>query len=575
MQIVATSWLRIRDAILPISQFVYDCLDVVRNEDMMALELLPIYNPEVVIYAIYFNKFGIVKWLFDHRRVCLPLKPEMRHYLGKLDSLMMCGSEYVYIKGLFELVVMCGNINIIQLLYQSDLVSSRIKWAKVRIYDIRSNSHDEYFAVIKWLSTKCTIRYMKPAFYRAVNYGYLDVVEWLAEYYDIENDAVFGVETFRGIVYSAALDGHLDIIKWALGRCNIELTSSFLENAALGGRIHILEWLTSMRIEIPYRYFILARTAGKGHFAAMKWLYEHKQHCYKPDIHDITIYGNITDNAVLSGNMELVKWVIAHPYFPFWEETKNDYDNVRAISNAIQIGNLDMLKLFHPKGKCRCNPSADWIATAAEKGYLDIVKWLYKWCRVECTSLAMSNAASRGHMHVVKWLHYHEFKWSNYRMRGSAASQHTMDIAASWGDLSIIKWLSKHRKEGCTVWAIDYAARNNHYAVIEWLIDNRMQDLKSFSWRGPLFHSAFRTACEEGFLETIKVLYPHVAASTDALDLFSEAVTTASRCGYLVVVEYLLGRCEALRSKDFISKVVNTAKINGHNLIAEIVSNRF
>lgn len=47
------------------------------------------------------------------------------------------------------------------------------------------------------------------------------------------------------------------------------------------------------------------------------------------------------------------------------------------------------------------------------------------------------------------------------------------DSAAANGYLSVVKWLHHHRREGCTVSAMNWAAEEGHLAVVEWLHHNR------------------------------------------------------------------------------------------------------
>ncbi|KAI8928267.1 hypothetical protein BC831DRAFT_449118 [Entophlyctis helioformis] len=51
-----------------------------------------------------------------------------------------------------------------------------------------------------------------------------------------------------------------------------------------------------------------------------------------------------------------------------------------------------------------------------------------------------------------------------------------MDLAARDGHLSTVQWLHEHRTEGCTEWAVTYAALNSNLPMVEWLLAHRPAD---------------------------------------------------------------------------------------------------
>ena len=54
--------------------------------------------------------------------------------------------------------------------------------------------------------------------------------------------------------------------------------------------------------------------------------------------------------------------------------------------------------------------------------------------------------------------------------------QNTMspvELASANGHLETVKWLHENRKEGCTKWAMNWAARYDHLDVVIWLHENR------------------------------------------------------------------------------------------------------
>ena len=71
----------------------------------------------------------------------------------------------------------------------------------------------------------------------------------------------------------------------------------------------------------------------------------------------------------------------------------------------------------------------------------------------------MNSAAENGYLHIVKWLHENGFN----------CTTSAMDNAARNGHLHIVKWLHENRTEGYSEWAMDDATRNGHLHIVEYL----------------------------------------------------------------------------------------------------------
>ncbi|KAG3179896.1 hypothetical protein PC128_g15796 [Phytophthora cactorum] len=93
-------------------------------------------------------------------------------------------------------------------------------------------------------------------------------------------------------------------------------------------------------------------------FQVVKWLYE----CFSPHI-------DLFDTTQLSE----------------WEKKKFSIDTV------AQRGDLVLIKYLHE--------------IAANRGHLDVVKWLDGHRSEGCTTAPIDSAACRGHLEMVKWLH--------------------------------------------------------------------------------------------------------------------------------------------------------------------------
>jgi len=127
--------------------------------------------------------------------------------------------------------------------------------------------------------------------------------------------------------------------------------------------------------------------------------------------------------------------------------------------------NLTIIKSFY-RLNIKFNYYETYMNFVAEKGYLEIIKWLHENQKSFCTTFAMNFAAQNGHLEMVKWLHEN---------RKEGCTTYAMDNAAENGHLEIVKWLHYNRKEGCTTNAIHYAAQNGHIEIVKWLYENRTE----------------------------------------------------------------------------------------------------
>ncbi|MEX0597630.1 MAG: ankyrin repeat domain-containing protein, partial [Candidatus Paceibacterota bacterium] len=75
----------------------------------------------------------------------------------------------------------------------------------------------------------------------------------------------------------------------------------------------------------------------------------------------------------------------------------------------------------------------------------------------------VGKASIYGDLSVIIWLHNNKYKFPT----------NAINRAVINGHLEVIKWLHKNRTEGCTHWAMDFAAEYGHLEVVKWLHENR------------------------------------------------------------------------------------------------------
>lgn len=179
--------------------------------------------------------------------------------------------------------------------------------------------------------------------------------------------------------------------------------------------------------------------------------------------------------------------------------------------------------------------AGETMLRAAEKGFLDVVQWLYTeyhadprlnlfWVEGAADDeygyseddyedphrSVVDAAAANGHLDIVQYLlqvkneafkESEDAHASKRRRTGSFTSSKADDLsnvlvsspntpdklseagctraamndAAANGHLNVVRWLHDNRTEGCTTAAMDLAAANGHLEVVQWLHDNRSE----------------------------------------------------------------------------------------------------
>lgn len=129
-------------------------------------------------------------------------------------------------------------------------------------------------------------------------------------------------------------------------------------------------------------------------------------------------------------------------------------------------------------------------------------------------------SARHGHFHVMEYLMR---RFPNLQSRDHISAS-VMNNAAAGGHLEIVKYLDKIGAK-CTVVAVDAAAENGHFDVVEWLNLHRTEGCSS---------NAMDAACSTGNLKIVK--YLHHKADGDCTRI---APIKAASSGHLDVVSWI------------------------------------
>ncbi|OQS02158.1 hypothetical protein THRCLA_05444 [Thraustotheca clavata] len=177
-----------------------------------------------------------------------------------------------------------------------------------------------------------------------------------------------------------------------------------------------------------------------------RWMYEkaqvHFKHRYQHLVMSMVIatqqqrYFPITITPLEAAPMENV-WL---------DELQSHLKNPITLANAAMVGgHLRLVKYL------------------VEQYQLDICQNIYKIipiCGCSYRGLAMDIAAERGDLEMIKYL----FQGGN-----RSFSKIAMDIAATNGHFDVVKWLHLNLNIGCTWRAKKYAMNNGHNHIIDYL----------------------------------------------------------------------------------------------------------
>ena len=138
--------------------------------------------------------------------------------------------------------------------------------------------------------------------------------------------------------------------------------------------------------------------------------------------------------------------------------------NKRYTIIAIDWGQLEIAKWLHDISQKPDTIEID-IRHIAEKGHLEMIKWIYSEYSIKIESLgdSMNLAAKNGHIEVVKWLH------ENPRLYNSHSASY---MAAENGHIEIVKYLhEKNNKSGFDLLTINRAINNGYFEIVKYLYE--------------------------------------------------------------------------------------------------------
>ncbi|ETL92756.1 hypothetical protein F442_09239 [Phytophthora nicotianae P10297] len=417
--------------------------------------------------------------------------------------------------------------------------------------------------------------------------GHSDVVKWMYETYaqTCENRNDFCA------MDGAFIAGDMDLANWLMDElCMDPEGHEALHGAAANGHIEPLQWFQERGEYTSWDAGTLFKAAEAGKLNVVRWIVDRDRNDSElgdqsgPDEYNFDYsYGDRTRRtyltclggeatlaihaAAINGHLEVAKYLRAHTDKPRndREKTKEKWrlsKRKKALSERLK-GNSSVETV-----------SGRTMLFAAERGFLDVIKWLYVeyhadpkinlfWVCGHIDEYGYSEndndcgdsesycsvvdaAAGKGHLEIVQYLLHIGQEEEDTRKHKRQRIQENpdtvtrdslspptkpkctavaMDVAAAHGHLDVVQWLHANRSEGCTTAAMDLAATNGHLDTVEWLHAHRSERCTVEAMDG---------AASGGHLDVVKWLHKYrtEGCTTAAMD-------NAGSGGHFEVVKWL------------------------------------
>ncbi|KAG9400679.1 hypothetical protein AC1031_010122 [Aphanomyces cochlioides] len=328
----------------------------------------------------------------------------------------------------------------------------------------RSNSME----FLKYLHEQGFGPWSSVAMEYAVGHGNLEMVLFMYEL-DPEN-------CDSSSILEVAIDGgFIDIVKFIL--TNIPVNTNryiFYGRAGAKGCLDILQLLYERQVP-PYLHTNLASRAAAiaGHVNILEWMWTNYQ---EP--------GSIEwiEPVIRAGNIDVLQWLVEH-YHPDESGEVQSFiadplpvadveivELLTSISHSLHMiypMSLEVAEFLHNHG-VEFTPDHVELAISAEgfdvNGRLEVVKFIHENCPyVRFKTDSMNDAASVGALEIVKFLH-------KYRREG--CSSVAMDEAIRNSHFDVVKFMCENRSEGCSEGALREALVLGDFEVAQYLVNN-------------------------------------------------------------------------------------------------------
>lgn len=295
---------------------------------------------------------------------------------------------------------------------------------------------------------------------------------------------------------------------------------------------------------------------------------QEKNHSKEIKIHEKTFRDKKSDSKSKNPIEEALERVHGDVVKLLQMEGGNTIDDTRILpylegraqrGDASRITDLRVLKYLHEEyalardenGKehqILLNLYTHAITEAAEKGNLDVVKYLYEECHLDVETdegdgTLMKLAAESGNLDIVKYLW--KIGHANVEAYQMSTEYNPLMSAAAMGHLEVVRYLIEQC--GANIEAQDrfretplcFAAHGGHLDVVKYLVERKANVNHKSSYN----NSALLHACKEGHLDVVKYLVERCGCDIEeANGADFNALHHAIAGGHLDIVKYLIER---------------------------------
>lgn len=271
----------------------------------------------------------------------------------------------------------------------------------------------------------------------ACSYGHLAIVEWL---YDNSTE-------FTAKIEIAAMNGHLNVVKFLHGKLGVPCTPNAMDVAAIHGHLDVVKWLHH-HCHLGCSTDAMDGAASEGHLNVLRWLDLHRSE-------GCTV--NAMNGAAQRGHAEIFWWLFDH--------TDAGYTK-QGIVAATLNGHVAFLKQFHDRGlfiNWEDFEIREIARSATQVGHLPILQWLYATKLIHDFDECVRMAAVQGYLHIIEWYQEHfEVDYSSIFV-----------LACVSGQLDVVKYVMNHANHDrdFSMARLD-AIKHAHPIVVKWLNDN-------------------------------------------------------------------------------------------------------
>ncbi|KAK1943427.1 putative ankyrin repeat protein [Phytophthora citrophthora] len=380
--------------------------------------------------------------------------------------------------------------------------------------------------------------------------GNIAQAEWIMDQVDMM------VPEGSDALYGAAANGHVKTLQWFQEIGKYTKWDGILVKAAEAGQLEVVQWIID-RDRVGNTLGYQSEYHMRGYDTGLRRT-------------RITSLGGEASLAIhpaaINGHLEVARYLRSKIEKPY-NEAEEKIEERRLSQTIREISNCSRHLTFSSIDDIVKIVSGETMMLAAERGHLDVVKWLYTeyyadltmnlfWIRgkVDKNGYRYSKhgycsvvdaTAGKGHLAIVQYLLQVSAKRRNepprkkqcpeaYPVQSNRHEAPTiegrctkiaMDAAAANGHLDVVKWLHVNYSQGCTTRAMDLAACNGHLETVKKLHANRREGCTTKAMDG---------AGEYGHLHVVKWLHEHRSEGCT-----NEAMDGAADRGHFEMMKWL------------------------------------